>query len=456
MGISQTMGVFSMYQAKGRDCIFYILRRWKSIIIVALICALLMCGLDVFKTVRRWNKDKKQCEIDAIEYQDALKVAQDQEDVYDNQIESNYAKIEVLRENPIIEYDATKIGTSTVFLQFDEVTNEEGAVVPFPTGLMSLYSNAITDITDWDKVGKKGDLDGVYAKSLFSYTVDTTGRSIYLKIHGKTEKESAAMLKEILKQIDAYTETLDADTRASFSYSQVNSLTRVGNEDGFVAIQDGINNRIRDLNNEVVNLNNIKGEIEYPVEPPTMPTKADVVKSIIKYFVFGCAVGGCGMVALYYVFFYLNNKMNAVDEFDFYTGVGAMAFDNLKKGKLDRFIAKKENRGLLYSQDAAVLRTVNNIKLSHPEVTKIMFTGIDSEKQVKAIKASLEKTKDLGLQYGLEKNILTDTEAYDHLKYYDAVVLVEKLDKISNTLIKKEVEQIGIAGKKVVGGLVIR
>lgn len=445
-----------MYLAKGRDCVFYILRRWKSILVIALIGAILMCGLDVFKTLRRWNRDKKQCEIDAIEYQDAFKIAQDQEDVYDSQIESNYAKIEELRKNPIIDYDIDKVGASSIFLQFDDVTGPEGELKPFPSGIMTLYSNALTDITDWDKVGKKGNLEGVYAKSLFSYAVDGTSRTIYLKIYGKTEKESEAMLKEILKQIDAYTDGLDADTRDSFSYSEVNSLTRVGKEDGFVAIQDGINNRIRDLNNEVVNLNNIKGDIEYPVEPPTMPTKVDVAKSFIKYFVFGFCAGAAGLVVLYYVFFYVNGKMKSSDEMEYLTGANAMVYDFNKKSKLDRFIAKKENRDLLYTQEDAVLRTVSNIKLSNPEMVKIMFTGIDSEKQIKEIKKSLEKAGNLGLQYGLEKNILTDKEAYEHLKFYDGVVLVEKIDKVNSIVIKKEIEQIELAGKKVVGNLLVR
>ena len=47
-------------------------------------------------------------------------------------------------------------------------------------------------------------------------------------------------------------------------------------------------------------------------------------------------------------------------------------------------------------------------------------------------------------------------EAYDHLKYYDGVVLVEKLDKSNCVLIKKEIEQIETAGKKVVGNLLVR
>lgn len=445
-----------MYQAKGRDCFFYIVRRWKSIVIVALVAAILMCGLDVYKTLRRWDRDKKQCEIDAIDYQDALKIADDAATVFDNQIEANNEEIERLQEDPILEFDIDKVGTSSVFLQFDEVDNGEGGTRPFPTGLMTLYTNALTDITDWDKVGKKGDIKGKYARELFTYTVDVTGRTIYLKIHGKTEKQSSAMLESILDQLASYTETLDSDTRACFTYSEVNKYTKVGKDEGFEIIQNGIRNTIRDLNNDNVNLNNVKAEVEYPVEPPTMPSTFDVVKSFIKYFVFGCAVGGCGMIAIYYVLFYLNNRLHSADELEHYTEANTIVYDSVKKSKLDRFIANKENRGLLYSQEEAVIRTVNNIKLAHPDVSKIMFTGIRSDEQIKAIKSSLEKTKDLGLQYGLEKNVLTDKEAFDHLKYYDAVVLVEKLDKISVSLIKKEIEQIDIAGKKVVGGLIIR
>ena len=334
--------------------------------------------------------------------------------------------------------------------------NGEGGTRPFPTGLMTLYTNALTDITDWDKVGKKGDIKGKYARELFTYTVDVTGRTIYLKIHGKTEKQSSAMLESILDQLASYTETLDSDTRACFTYSEVNKYTKVGKDEGFEIIQNGIRNTIRDLNNDNVNLNNVKAEVEYPVEPPTMPSTFDVVKSFIKYFVFGCAVGGCGMIAIYYVLFYLNNRLHSADELEHYTEANTIVYDSVKKSKLDRFIAVKENRGLLYSQEDAVIRTVNNIKLAYPDVSKIMFTGIRSDEQIKAIKSSLEKTKDLGLQYGLEKNVLTDKEAFDHLKYYDAVVLVEKLDKISVSLIKKEIEQIQIAGKEVIGCLVVR
>ncbi len=445
-----------MYQAKGRDCCFYIVRRWKSIIVVALIAALLMCGLDVFKTLRRWNTDKKQCEKDAIAYKEAFDIAEDRVAAYDGQIADDEKEIAILRENPIIDFDRENIGSASVFLQFDATMNEAGEPRQFPSGLMNLYSNALTDITDWDKVGKKGGIDAQYAKMLFSQSVDGSGHTIYLKIFGETQADADAMLKEILKQLNDYTNTFDADTRSSFEISEVNNMSKSGKDEGFSAIQDSVNNRIRDLINDTVNLNNIKEETEYPVEPPTMPTTMDVVKSFIKYFGFGLCAGGFGMIALYYVLFFLNGKINSSEELEFYTDANVMAYDEKKKGKLDRFIAKKETRGLLYAQDDAVIRTVSNIKLSNPDMVKIMFTGIDSEKQVKEIKKSLEKAGNLGLQFGLEKNVLTDKEAYDHLKYYDGVVLVEKLDKSNCVLIKKEIEQIETAGKKVVGNLLVR
>ena len=137
-----------MYQAKGRDCCFYIFRRWKSIIVVALIAALLMCGLDVFKTLRRWNTDKKQCEKDAIAYKEAFDIAEDRVAAYDGQIADDEKEIAVLRENPIIGFDRENIGSASVFLQFDATLNEAGELRQFPSGLMNLYSNALTDITD--------------------------------------------------------------------------------------------------------------------------------------------------------------------------------------------------------------------------------------------------------------------------------------------------------------------
>ena len=445
-----------MYQAKGRDCVFYILRNWKIIVVVALIGAVLMGGLDVFKTVRRWDRDKKQCEIDAIEYSDAYKIASDAASIYDAQIEANNLEIERLSGNPILDFDTEKIGTSSVFLRFDTVTYEDGSSSTMPAGIMNLYSNAINDLTDWDKVGKKGKIDGDYAKQLFFFSVDATNNIIYVRMFGETQSASDGMLKEILKELKDYKSTMESDVSSKFTVSEMNKTGKTGPDEEFANLRNGIVNKINDLNNDNVNINNVKAEIEFPVEPPTMPTKIQVAKSIVKYVVFGAGVGGCGMVALFYVLFYLNNKLHSADELEFYTGAVTMAYDFDKKNKIDRMIAKRENRGLLYSQEDAVVRTVDNIKLSCPDVSKVMFTGIDSEVQIKSIKSSLEKTKDLGIQYGLEKNILTDKVAFDHLKNYDAVVLVEKIDKISTSLIKKEVEQIEIAGKKVIGTLLIR
>ena len=75
---------------------------------------------------------------------------------------------------------------------------------------------------------------------------------------------------------------------------------------------------------------------------------------------------------------------------------------------------------------------------------------------MESIKKALSAVKDTGITFKTEKDILTDKAAFESLNDSDAVVIVEKLDKVSTALIKKEVEQIRIAGKEVVGSLILR
>ena len=75
---------------------------------------------------------------------------------------------------------------------------------------------------------------------------------------------------------------------------------------------------------------------------------------------------------------------------------------------------------------------------------------------MESIRKSLSAVKDTGITFKTEKDILTDKAAFESLIDSDAVIIVERLDKTSVALIKQEVEQIRIAGKDVVGSLILR
>lgn len=445
-----------MYQAKGRDCFYFILRRWKSILVVALIASVLMGGFDVYKTLRRWDNDEEQCRKDKIAYEDSYEIAASQDAAYDARIEEIQDEVDELNDNALVSFDRTSVGTASIYLQFIATPDETGAPRQFPAGLMSYYTNAIMDLTDWDLVASKGGLKRQEALDLFNFTVDDAGHILYLKMYGETEENAVNMLEELLNQINAYTGTLDEETRAAFTVKEVNRLSKSGQDEGFAAIQDNYTARIQNLINEITSINNLKAEIPYPAPAPTMPTTADVIKSVIKYIVFGFGCGAFAMICLYYLLFFFNGKLHSAEELGTYAGIGPNAYPAKKYGPIDRLIAKKENRGLLLDTDEAIMRTVRNIKSMYPEVNTVAFTGADSEAYVGKLKPSLEKIKDLGLRFGLERNILTDKEAYDHLAAYDAVVLVEKLDRANAVVIQREVEQIEIAGKKVAGAILVR
>ena len=103
-----------------------------------------------------------------------------------------------------------------------------------------------------------------------------------------------------------------------------------------------------------------------------------------------------------------------------------------------------------------IQRQIANIKAQYPEATKVMFTGINADSEAESLKKALAGAKGMGFMFGIEKNILTDKEAFDHVSYYDAVVLVERADSTSIDLINKEIELINLAGKKIASSLLVR
>ena len=451
-----------IYQAKGRECFFYVLRKWPKIIIGAFFIALLFGAKTGFDTYRSW--DQKQADVDTIMQQrDALVEIYDQSlstiesDIESTENETTEYK-EYLDGAVILRADENATGIASVDLFFASY-DEEGNVQDLPDGAVELFASALTNSIDWERVATSVDLPSNFLDQFFIISIDeNNNRMMTLKMFGLDAGQAEGMLNDILNQASVLKEGYISQI-PGFDYTEMNKVSYNGRSPEYIETRSRIQNRYNELLVAARDLYASKDALEAPPEAVYMPTKAQVTKSIVKHTVLGGAIGVVVMVALFYVLFYLNGKLHSADELAYYTGSNAMAYLSTarkKRSKLYRLFAKKENNGLLYSQKDAVLRTVANIKTQYPETTKVMFTGIDAESEAETIKKALAGAKGMGFMFGIEKNILTDKEAFDHVSYYDAVVLVEKADTTSIDLINKEIEQINLAGKKIAGSMIFR
>lgn len=452
-----------IYQLKGRECFFYILRNWPRIIAGAILVAIAFGSVTGLKTQKTW--EQKKADIEAVNEQRSVLINSYEASLtnFESEIANKEAEqaeyMQKLNEADFLRYDEATVGMASADLYFVSY-DEDGEVKELPDGICDVFATALQNGIDWERVSESGSADIDFLDRLFIVSTNpNSNRLMTIRIYAENELSASIMIDAILEQAEGIRAALNNQI-GSVEYSVVSRASGEDRYEEFLGIKNQVQNHYNEIAIDLQALYDGKAALELPPEELTMPTRNQVIKSIVKHTVLGGAIGLASMIAVFYVLFHLDGRLHSAEELSHYTSSTSMTYESSvrqkRMGFLARVIAKKENNDLLYSQKDALLRTISNIKNQYPDVSKVMFTGIRTSSEIASIKRTLEESKGLGLVFGIEKNILTSKEAFDHLGYYDAVVLVERIDKTKVSLINKEVEQIKIAGVKIVGTLIVR
>jgi len=267
------------------------------------------------------------------------------------------------------------------------------------------------------------------------------------------------MLTEILEQAEGVKTSLEEQIDG-FDYSVISATCYTGRDGDYIAIKTEIQNQYNVLQIELSNLYKALEDVEDPPELRDMPTKRQIALSMAKYVLFGGCVGLVLMTAFFYFLFFTNGKLHSAEELSHYSGTDAIAYESLDRKRktqfLYRVIAQKESKHLLYTGKEALTRALSNVQKLTPDCHKVMITGIDTDSELSCIKSSIKDVALNGLEIGVERNILADINSFKRIKDYDVIILVESIDRTDVSLITKEVEQMKISGKPIVGALLVR
>ena len=337
------------YQLKGRECLFYILRQWSKIIVGALIFGLAFGGLRGFRTYRSWNKDKADIADlhrrydEYIDYYDQT-ITMYQEDIADTQNSiADYSAM--LGGAEFLKYDENAIGIAQAEFYFRSTTDEA-----LPEGTIELFSNVLSNEIDWEKVKQAGNVETTFADKLLVVAHSENSNNVLsLKFFAEDDATALAMLNEVILQATDIKAELNSQV-GGFDYSVVGLSSHIGRDEDFINMKEEVQDKFNDIQNHLNSANQSLGELAGPPELREMPTAPKIALSIVKHFVFGCVVGVPAIAALFYFLFYLNGMLHSAEELSFYSESITMAYDSTGKSrfsKLNRFIAKKENRGVL-------------------------------------------------------------------------------------------------------------
>lgn len=458
-----------MYHLKYRECLFYVLRKWRVIVVIMLLVGLLFTGRNALKTKNNWNNMQNDVDI-TNEY---AKNKEDRIAELNDRIGEVYALIEerelFAAHNAPFTYDAENMYYSYAIMKFDfgkeDVLDEEGNVIDeadieMPTGFLKVYQPFSKQVIDWEKVQTITGLTEEYVEDFVVRWTDADNELAYIACIASEEEVANDMLDYVVEQIVenvpkkmVFYGDFEIKMVATYTEQKLDKslLKLITTEQGHT---DSLREEIAGYEAEIAELTMT------PTQTLSMPSTSKVAMSMVKHFVFGAAVGVVVAICGLYALFFLNGKLHSESELSFYCNAFLHSFisDNRKKKLkgIDKLIANAECNNILYTQNDAIHRTLANIKNSNEDVKSVMIIGTFTNKEKESISKSVADLKDLGLNVSVEGDILMDIKAFDNLKKYDAVVLVESLDKTSVDLIVKTINQVVLENKKVVGCLINR
>lgn len=445
-----------MYALTGRECFYYILRQWKRLLLIVIVCGLVLGSYKGVNEFLHWNENKNIQEQAALNYEHDYSYVVSLADVYNVQIRAKQEERAVLQEfsitNNLGDIDSSVLYCAEADLFFDS-TLPDGSYYPVSADIIEQFRDKIYAVTDWETVAAYGSVDVSFARSTFACRYNEESTSLELSILGYSYDKSVDMMNIILTNCD----DIEADFEEQYSGLHMNVSNQscdVTDSSDVVEMYSNIIDRITEIDEEIVTMQDQVNTLAYPAAPSSLPYGLQVSIKILKYALLGAVIGAVVSLVLLYLSFYLNGKIHSTEEFEFYTG--SFVLPMLRSRGLSYKIAVCENHGMVYGSDEAVDRLLTNVVSANPGVESLVFTGTGVDNELSKIK-EIVRTNNHGIKnFVFAPEIMTDIDAFSALKENAYVVVVERIDCVSVIEVKKEVEQIRLSGNRVVGALLVR
>ena len=486
-----------------KDMIYRVLLKWKAMLCVALILAILCgFGMNTLQSVISGDEPETPSLTKSEQLEKSVKStasALSTQIKYETEIAFESYKKYVAQASEIQSYlnNSVKMNldsssTPTVVLQYLVDTHYE-AVYPtveykdFTGDIISAYSSRIlnTDTTTKIRDELGVDTDLAYIQELVTVStgnsddadtdtsdetaVDTMKITIYAPDEDTAKSISSTIKNEVKDQTDDIQKIFGSFdlTLVSEQYSETVSSDILTIKQGYVSNLNTIFTAINSLSKNMTTAqaayyNALVAQYMYDgSDDETTDTEVVDVAGIsfefsALYFVVGL-LAGIVIVALIEVLKYIYTaSLKRAEDMDYTFGVNVFGVQTDEKKGLDKLLEKLfGSRVLRYSNDErfSMLSAGISINAKKNEVKKLYITGSVSdtvliEKLAESLKSQLDE-----VSFG--RSVIVDAESLEKLTSSDAVVLVEKVTDSRLEEIKQEIDICDSNGVKVLGSVVI-
>ncbi len=461
-----------------KDLLFVILHKWRIILVVSILLAILMGGAKGFLTYRSQNdpdaitQREEAYQLDLAQYENGLSSYEREiQNISDNIVnQQDYMEHSVLMNiSPYNLYEA-KVNLF-VKTDYEIMPGMVYQNVDYTDSILQAYQYLITSASFLSEINPSKNLDIRYLQELIAVErgqldsqmplqaeMQVNSRSLTnlltVRVRHQDQKKAEQLLNAILDKMDSLQRQIAKDI-GEHSVTVLN--TSCGNivDMDLAKAQNEEEVRLTDLRNSLTDRETARNELSLPAAPSSSNLIA--LKSAVKYGILGGVLGGFMIVFLICVYFLMSDKLYSPKELRVRFGTKLLGTlpgtKNQKKNFIDLWLDRLEGRTVFESADSQYPLIAANIKNYAGEIETLLIAGCATSETVIQVADQLrEHLPDMQIIPG--GNILQNVNAIQKLSDCEGVVLVEQCNVSSYQSVELELEKICDLKKEMIGFVV--
>lgn len=441
-----------------RDLFFHLLYRWRSILVAALIGAILLgtyqfITLETTHRAGKLTKAEKQWEVDLQEFQDSLRNARNNVKTFTNLIKEKNAYLD---ESVYMNLDAQNewYAYRCYYIKVDQAVLDalpESVQEDPADRVAAAYTATLKSGLDPAEMeALLGTSKREYIDELVSVGSDAASNIVTISVIAGSEED-------VNRQLDYFDNRLNTVCAPKAQAVEAHTLTLMDEDvrsridGGLSTKQDEINKQILDWQESLKEQREILNELEDKKEP-----KKPV--GIKKFAAIGFIIGAFLLAAIYAVKYIMSGLLHSGSELSEHYCLpvyGEFAKSRARHpGKgLDKLFEKWEFKHA--SSDDAVVEEIVAILRERHNGKRVLLTGTVSGDKLNNLSQKLQSRLEDAVRVEAEGDFLTNNAAIAGASEADAVVMVEEKHASRLNNIEREAELLIMSSANVSGCVAI-
>ncbi len=441
-----------------KDLMFVVLRKWRPILLTAVLLAVLLGGYKAVTTYKSQNDPQTIADAEE-KYEKDLLLFEKKKETCEREIENLQKDIvkqqDYLEHSVMMNMSAYDVWESVTSL----VVKTDYVIMPgmnyqnpdYTRTVLQVYQSALTSTEFLNEVAAANKSQLRYLKELLTVSID--GSMLNIKVRYDSQSSAKKIMTTMLDKVAE----LEPQITESIGYHTIDIVNESLGSSVDLSLadqQESESNRLEKLEESLETKETELEEMKAPEKTETSSTAA--LKSGIKYAVLGGVLGAFMVVFFVCVIFLMSDKLYAAKDLRNRYQLkilGNLPVSGKKLNPIDAWLNRLEGRTSQKYEEREYSLIAANIRSYGESLESLLVVGTASDdimaRLAERLNGQLPETK-----VAAGGNLLESAEAVDKLSAYDGVIFAEQCGVSTYNGVGLELEKVYDLQKKIVGCVV--